>query len=358
MGVPSSFPSLPVITLGISPATTYREFSSSLEGSRDIEIRPQVDGHLERIYVDEGAYVTKGQLLFQVNDRPYREQLNTAHAGLLAAQANLQTATINVSKLAPLVESNVVSDIQLKTAKAAQSAAIAMVSQAQAMVQQASINLGYTQIKSPVDGYVGRIPFKTGSLVGLTTPEALTVVSGVKEIYAYFSFSEKDFLQFREQFPGATIGEKIKSMPPVELVMADNSIYPQKGRVETVSGQFNNSMGAISFRAVFQNKDGLLRSGNTGRIRIPHLIDSTLALPQEATFELQDKVFVFVLADSNKVISTPVSVTGKAGNYYLVGKGLKAGDKVVYAGFDRLKDGAIIAPQPLSLDSLLKSNPL
>ncbi|HTD94807.1 MAG TPA: efflux RND transporter periplasmic adaptor subunit [Chitinophagaceae bacterium] len=357
-GVPISFPSLPVVTVGLTPATTYTEFSSSLEGSKDIEIRPQVDGILDRIFVDEGAYVKKGQALFQVNDRPYREQMNTARAGLLSAQANLLTAEINVSKLTPLVESNIVSEIQLKTAKATQSSAAAMVSQAQAQVQQASINIGYTQIVSPVDGYVGRIPFKTGSLVGSTTPQALTVVSSVREIYAYFSFSEKDFLLFRAQFPGATIEEKIKHMPPVDLVLADNTVYAEKGKVETVSGQFSNTMGAISFRAVFDNKDGLLRAGNTGKIRVPRLIDSSLAVPQEATFELQDKVFVFVLTDSNKVLSTPIEVSAKTNNYYLVGKGLKSGDRIVYTGLDRLKDGAIIQPQALSMDSLLKSNPL
>ncbi len=349
---------LPVITLSDLPATTYQEFSASLEGSSDIEIRPQVDGHLDRIFVDEGAYVKKGQVLFQINSRPYQEQLNNAKASFSAAQANLLSAEINVAKLTPLVESNVISEIQLKTAKAAQAAAAASVAQAGAIVQNAAINVGYTQVKAPVDGYIGRIPFKTGSLVGVTTIEPLTVVSAIKNIYAYFSFSEKDFLQFSHQFEGATIEEKIKKMPPVELVLADNSVYAEKGTIETVSGQFDNSMGAISFRATFKNTDGLLRSGITGKVRIPHLVNTTLAIPQEATFELQDKVFVFVVADSNKVVSTAITVAGKSGNYYLVDEGLKQGDKIVYAGLDRLKDGARIQPENLSLDSLLKINPL
>ncbi len=350
--------SLPVVTITSVPATTYQEFSASLEGSKDIEIRPQVDGYLERIYVDEGAYVRKGQPLFKINDRPYREQLNNATASLSAAKANLVNAQINVSKLTPLVQNNVVSDVQLKTAKAAYDAAAANVSQANAMVHNAQINLGYTLIKAPVDGYIGRIPFKTGSLVGISSTEALTVVSEIKEVYAYFSLSEKDFLQFKNQFPGNTIEEKIKHVPPVELVLADNSIYPQKGKVETVSGQFNNSMGTISFRAAFKNTDGLLRSGNTGKIRIPKAFASALAIPQEATFELQDKVFVFALSDSNKVASTPITVAGTSGNYYLVEKGIKPGDRIVYSGLDRLREGAIIQPQPISMDSLLKANPL
>lgn len=349
---------LPVITINTMPATTFKEYSASLEGRKDIEIRPQADGYIEKIYVDEGAYVRKGQPLFQINDRPYREQLNNAKASLSAAKANLTNAEINVSKLTPLVQNNVISDVQLKTAQASYNAAAANVSQTEAMVQNAQINLGYALIKAPVDGYIGRIPFKTGSLAGTTTTEPLTVLSEIKDIYAYFSLSENDFIEFENQFSGKTIEEKIKQLPDVELVLADNSIYPKKGKVQIVAGQFNNSMGSISFRAIFQNTNGLLRSGNTGRIRIPRPITSSMIVPQEATFELQDRVFVFVLSDSNKVSSSPISVTGKSGNYYLVKEGIKPGEKIVYSGLDRLQEGAVILPQFISLDSLLQVKPL
>jgi len=350
--------SLPVITVSTMPATIYQEFSASLEGSKDIEIRPQVDGYIDKIYVDEGAHVRKGQPLFHITDRPYREQLNNAKASLSASRANLVNAEINVSKLTPLVQNNVISDVQLKTAQAAYNVAGANVAQAQAVVQNAEINLGYTLIKAPVDGYIGKIPLKTGSLVGTTTAEALTVISELKKVYAYFSLSENDFLQFKNQFPGKTVEEKIKQIPPVELVLADNSVYLQKGKVEIVSGQFDNSKGTISFRASFENTDGLLRSGNTGKIRIPRNITSALVIPQEATFELQDKVFVFALGDSNKVASKPVIIAGRSGNYYLVEKGVNAGEKIVYSGIDRLQDGVVIQPQFISMDSLLRTKPL
>ena len=147
-------------------------------------------------------------------------------------------------------------------------------------------------------------------------------------------------------------------MPPVELVLADGTLYPKKGKVQLVSGQFDNSMGAISFRASFQNTDGLLRSGNTGKIRLPRPMPVALVVPQEATFELQDRVFVFLLADSNKVASSPITIAGKSGNYYLVENGVKAGDKIVYSGLDRLQDGAVIQPQLISMDSLLKNKPI
>jgi membrane fusion protein, multidrug efflux system len=358
-GMPQQAPqSLPVVAVTTMPATTYQEFSASLEGSKDIEIRAQVDGYIDRIYIDEGAHVRKGQALFHINDRPYREQLNNARASLTAAKANLANAQINVSRLAPLVQNGIISDVQLKTAQASYNAAAASVSQAQAMVQNAQINVGYALVKAPADGYIGRIPFKTGSLVGTTTTEALTVLSDIRQIYAYFSLSENDFIQFKNQFAGTTVEEKIKKIPPVELVLADNTIYPKKGKVQTVSGQFNNNMGAISFRAGFDNTDGLLRSGNTGKVRIPRIITSAIAVPQEATFEMQDRTFVFILSDSNKVASSPITIAGKRGNYYLVESGVKPGEKIVYSGLDRLQDGAVIQPQIISMDSLLKANPL
>jgi membrane fusion protein (multidrug efflux system) len=358
-GMPQQAPqSLPVVAVTTVPATIYQEFSASLEGSKDIEIRAQVDGYIDRIYIDEGAHVRKGQPLFHINDRPYREQLNNARASLAAAKANLVNAQINVSRLTPLVQNGIISDVQLKTAQASYNAAEANVSQAQAMVQNAQINVGYALVKAPADGYIGRIPFKTGSLVGTTTTEALTVLSDIRQIYAYFSLSENDFIQFKNQFSGTTVEEKIKQMPPVELVLADNTIYPKKGKVQTVSGQFNNNMGAISFRAGFDNTDGLLRSGNTGKVRIPRIISSAIAVPQEATFEMQDRTFVFILSDSNKVASSPIAIAGKRGNYYLVESGVKPGEKIVFSGLDRLQDGAVIQPQIISMDSLLKANPL
>jgi membrane fusion protein (multidrug efflux system) len=348
-------PELPVISVSVQPVDSYSEFTASLQGSRDIEIRPQVDGYLERIYVDEGAFVRKGQPLFKIDARPYREQLNTATAGWLSAKAALESAAINVSKLTPLVQNNVISDVQLRSAKAAYDAAKANVAQAQAQVQSAKINVGYSNVTAPADGYVGSIPFKTGSLVGKTQPEALTVLSENKAVHAYFTMSEVDFIKFKEQFAGSTIQEKIKKLPPVELVLADNTVYPQKGKVELAQGQFDKTNGTISFRATFDNSAGLLRSGNTGKIRVPGASSTALLVPQEATFEIQDKVFAYSLADSNKVVGVPLTVSGTSGRFYMISKGLKAGDKIVYQGIDRLKDGMVIKPKFLPVDSLKKT---
>ena len=349
---------LPVITISSVPAKIYQYYTASLQGSRDIEIRPQVDGYINKIYVDEGAQVKKGQLLFKIDPQPYIEQLNNANAVYMAAKASLEDAELNVNKLGPLVQNNVISDVQLKSAQAALNVARANVAQTSAAVQSARINLGYTSITAPASGYIGRIPYKMGSLVGKSTLDPLTVLSETKDVRAYFSMSELNFQQFKDQFPGNTIEEKIKQMPPVELVLATDSVYAQKGKVELAEGQFDKTTGTINFRATFPNAQGLLRSGNTGKIRIVRNLGNSIVIPQDATFELQDKIFVYAVGDSNKVVSRPITVAGTSGNYYLVQGGVNPGEKIVYTGLDRLREGAVIQPQPISMDSLLKAKPM
>lgn len=355
---PASAPALPVLTVGSLDATTYTEFPALLEGKVNVEIRPQVAGYLDEVYVDEGAYVKAGQALFRIDARMYREQQANANAALEAAQANMAKAQLEVDRLAPLVKNNVVSDIQLKTAESGLLAAKANVAQAKAAAGNASINVGYTVVKAPVSGYIGHLNHRLGSLVGRGEDLPLTVLSEIQQIYAYFSMSEIDFLEFKAQIAGNTLEEKIRNVPPVELVLADDSHYTEKGRIEAVEGQFDKTTGAISFRATYPNAAGLLRSGNTGRVLVPKYHKNALVIPQDATFELQDKVLVFVVADSNKVVSRPVTIADKSEHYYFVKDGLKAGEKIVYTGLSRLRDGVVISPQPLSLDSLLKANPL
>ena len=349
--------SLPVVTVTERPFTTYREYTAALEGSNDIEIRPQVSGYIEKIYVDEGAFVKKGQALFKINDQPYQEAFNNANAALAVAKANQASAEISMNKLEPLVQNQVISPIQLKTAKAVYDATTAYVAQADAQVANAKINIGYSLIKAPVDGFIGRIHIKIGSLAGVSGQDPLTNISEVKDVRAYFSVSETAFLRFKDDYPGKTIEDKIKNLPPVELILSDNTVYPVKGKVEIVAGQFTTGSGAIPFRARFPNPNGVLRSGGTGRVRISISLPAGLVIPQEATYELQDKTFVFLVADSNKVKSETVHVSGKAGNYYLIDQGLKAGDRIVY-GVETINDGTQINPVPMSMDSLVKVRPL
>jgi membrane fusion protein (multidrug efflux system) len=348
-------PSLPVVTINSATAITQQEYPASVQGMVDIEIRPQVNGNLEKIFVDEGAYVTKGEPLFKINEQPYREQLNNSLASYHAAEAALINTQLEIDKLTPLVANKVVSDYQLKSAKASHKIAQANLEQAKAMVGTAKINLGYTTITAPVSGYIGRLPKKQGSLVAVADIEALTKLSDVHEVYAYFSLGEADFIKFKAQYSGNTIDDKIKHLAPVSLVLADNNDYPVTGKIDMVDGQFDKNTGAITLRAKFANAKGLLRSGNTGKIRLSLPHDNAIIVPQEATVEVQDKIFVFAVDKANKVSKQPINVIGKSGTNYLVEGGLKSGDRIVFKGFDNLADGTVISPEKMQPAALAKN---
>jgi membrane fusion protein (multidrug efflux system) len=336
---------LPVAEVQMDTATTFQEYPASIEGAINVEIRPQVSGTLDRVYADEGAYVTKGQPLFKINENPYRQALNNAKASLHAAQGALSNAKLEVEKLTPLVQNKVVSEYQLKAAKAAQEVAKGNVEQAQAQVGTAQINIGYTTIKAPVSGYIGRLLKKQGSLVSPTDVEALTQLSDVHDVHVYFSLGETDFINFKSQYAGGTLQDKIKHLPPVNLVLSDNSTYSIPGRIDVIDGQFDKTTGAITVRATFPNASGLLRSGNTGKVRLSLQHSNVAVIPQDATIEMQDKVFVYAVGDSNKVAKQPITIEGKSGTNYLVKDGLKAGQQIVLSGVDHLQDGMKISPQ-------------
>ncbi|RZK12352.1 MAG: efflux RND transporter periplasmic adaptor subunit [Flavobacterium sp.] len=340
-----AIPQLPVQAIQVASAVTDAEYPAAIQGTVDVEIRPQVSGNLDKVFVDEGAYVTKGQTLFKINEQPYREQLNNALASLHAAEAALINAQLEIDKLTPLVQNKVVSDYQLKTAKASHRIANANLDQAKAMVGSAKINLGYTTITAPVSGYIGRLPKKQGSLVSSADIEPLTKLSDVHEVYAYFSLGETDFINFKAQYSGNTIDDKIKKLPPVTLILADNNAYAETGKIDMVDGQFDKNTGAITLRATFPNSKGLLRSGNTGKVRLEIQHGDAILVPQSATIEMQDKVFVFTVDKVNKVTKAPITIIGKSGNNYLIKDGVKLGDNIVLSGIDKLQEGQAIQPE-------------
>ncbi len=334
-----------VITITNGQATTGHDYTASLQGKADVEIRPQVDGFLENVLVDEGAYVNAGQPLFKINDQPFREQLNSAAASLQAAEAAIASAQLEIDKFTPLVQNKVVSDYQLKAAKAAYNIAVANAAQAKSIVASANIKLGYTVVRAPVSGFLGMLPKKRGSLVSPTDPQPLTELSDVHEVHAYFSMAETDFINFKSQYQGATLNDKLQQLPAVSLVLADNSIYPYQGKIDMVDGQFNKNTGAITLRAVFPNAQSLLRSGNTGKVRLLEQHNNAILVPQVATIEVQDKIYVYAVGDSNKVNRQPIRIIGKSGTDYIVKEGIKPGDRIVFSGLDHLTDGAIIKPE-------------
>lgn len=347
---PAPAQAFPVITLNESNETTYVEYPASVQGVSDIDIRPQVSGILDKIYVAEGAKVTKGQPLFQISPLPFREALNTAKATYQAAEAALVSAKLEVEKLKPLVSNQVVSDFQLKTAMAAEQLAKANTEQARAGVEAAKINLGYTTIAAPVSGFIGRLPKKQGSLVGVSDALALTTISDAHEVYAYFSLGEDDYIDFNSKYQGKDAAERFKNMPKVSLILADKSSYASQGRIDMVDGQFNRQTGSITLRATFPNEAGVLKSGNTGRIRLGKEHSQTVMVPQASTVEVQDKLFVFTVDAKNQVSKQPIQIIGASGTNYLVQSGVKKGDRIVFDGIDKLKEGDHIQPEQVSKD--------
>ena len=337
-------PTLPVATVNETSEKTFVDYPAAIQGASDLEIRPQIAGTIDRVLVNEGQLVNRGQLLFQISELPFRAQLNNAKAALSAAKAAVLNAKLEVDKLTPLVQEKVVSAVQLQTAKTTHQIALANVEQASAAVNSAQINLNYTQVKAPISGYIGRLPKKQGSLVSPTDAEALTQLSDVHEVRVYFSLAETDFINFNANYQGNSVADRIKHLPPVSLVLADQTVYPLQGKIDMIDGQFDKSTGAITLRASFANTKGLLRSGNTGKIRLGLAHENAIAVPQSATVEMQDKVFVFAVGKDNKVNKIAISIDGKTGTNYLIKSGLKSGDQIVLTGLDRLQDGQLIQP--------------
>lgn len=337
----------PVLTVAVGKATLYADFPAVIQGVQNIEIRPQVTGYLQTIYVDEGATVTRGQRLFQISAPQYTQDVLTAKAGIRTAQANVSAALLAVNKVIPLVEKDIISHYELDAARYTLATQQAALAQARSLLANANTNLGYTTLVSPLNGVIGTIPYRIGSLVTpITNP--LTTVSAISRVYAYFSVNETQLLDFIRNVGGATLQAKLARLPPVQLVLPDGTLYQPAGRIETVIGQVDTQTGAGSFRAAFPNPQQLLRSGNSGTVRVPRPVDSALVIPQSAASDLQNKHFVLVVGKNNVVKSTAITVTPTPdGQSYIVRTGLRTGDRVVLNGGTGLRDGTQIIPRPV-----------
>jgi len=325
-------------------ATLNTDFPASIQGQQNIEIRPRVDGYIEQIYVDEGAVVKAGQLLFKINAPQFEQEVRTAAASIKSAEAQVSTAKMAVTKVRPLVEKDIISKYELESAEYNYQAALAMLSQAQAALANARTNLSYTAVRSPVNGVVGSIPFRLGSLVSGSNAEPLTTVSSIGNVYAYFAFNEKLLLEFNKDTKG-TFAARIKQLPPVSLVLANGSLYEHQGRIQTVNGLINTATGSVNVRASFPNPEGLIRSGSSATVRIPSQVKNGILVPQSATFELQDKRFAVVVGADSVSKNVPITIReNTAGLFFVVDKGLKPGYRIVLEGVSNLKDGSKIKP--------------
>lgn len=326
-----------VIQVEPAEASLNTLYPATIRGRQDVEIRSKVNGFITKVCVDEGAAVRKGQALFLIDRIQYEEAVAAAEAAVKVAEANVATSQLTVDTKTELAARNIISQFDLQTAQNDLQSRKAALAQTKAQLTSARNDLSYTTITSPSDGYVGTIPFRVGSLVGTSTATPLTTVSDISEMFVYFSVNEKELLDLIRK--GGSVSEILKSMPAVQLRLADGSIYPENGKIETVSGVIDKTTGAATMRATFPNKNNVLRSGGSGNVLFPVKMDSVLMIPQKATYELQDKKFVYVLTDSSTVKNTPIEVLAQSdGQNYVVLDGLKPGDRVVVEGITSLRD--------------------
>ena len=333
---------LPVATLQKDSTVTTFEYLGAVEGKVNVEIRPQVEGILDSIYVDEGDYVEANQPLFKINALPYLEQLKNAQAAVEVEKARLNNAKIELERLQPLVEHQVISEVQLRTAQSDYEVAQSTLEQMQSLEATSRINVGFTLLKAPVSGYIGRIPKRIGNLVSKGDSEPVTVLSDISEVYVYFSMSESNYL-FYKKMSADTTAKRLN--PYVKLLLADGTVFDQIGVIDADAGQIERSTGSITLRAKFPNPDAILRTGNTGKIILEQIHPDVLLVPQQATSVIQDKIFVFVLDAENRAVRRELNVEGKSGKYYIVNEeNLSEGDVIVAAGLDKITEGTKINP--------------
>ncbi len=346
------------LDIQLRSATLNTDFPASIQGQQNIDVRPRIEGYIEKIYVDEGAVVKAGQPLFKINDPQYEQAVRTADAGIKTAQAQLSTAKLAVVKVKPLVDKEIVSKYELESAQYSYDSAVAALASAKAAMANAKVNLSYTLVTSPVNGVVGSIPFRLGSLVSSTTTDALTTVSSIGNVYAYFAFNEKLLLSFTKDSTGTSFAGKIAKLPKVSLILADGTLYAEQGKIETVNGLINTATGSANIRARFANPKGIVRSGSSTTVRIPNVLKNAIIIPQSASYELQDKHFVVVVAKDGTTKNVAITVDEDTdGTYYVVESGLKAGDQILLEGVTSVKDGTKVkanVQQPATVYADLK----
>lgn len=359
---------LPVVKVETRNVTGYQFYPTTIEGINNNDVRAKISGYIKDVYVDEGQQVRQGQILFRLETNAIAQTANAAKSGISAArasmdaaQASVDAAKIEVDKLRPLVEKNIISNVQLETAKANLLRAQSQVSQArasyhqaQANYQSAEANVDYSVIRAPISGVLGKINWRKGALVGPSDMTPITTVSDTRELYAYFSMNEAEYLDFLKDVPGSDIKQKLSNLPNVELEMANGRMYPEKGKVKTVTGQVDPTTGTIQFRVSFPNHMGLLTNGNTGRIKIPKPYYNVLVVPESGLFEQQGNVFVYKV-QKDTAVSVMVQLAGREENLGIITQGVALGDTVVAQGVGTLKTGTPLKPQMTAIDSLTKN---
>lgn len=305
----------PVTSPLVMDTVIDKEYVAQIQSVKNIEVRAQEKGFLEKIFVDEGQFVHQGQTLFRIMPKLYQ-------AELLKAQAEVAQATIELKNASTLASNNIVSKNERSMAKAKLDAA-------NAEAKLAQIHLSFTDIKAPFSGIINRIPLKLGSLID--EGDLLTSLSDNTNMYSYFNVSEPEYLSY--QMHAADRGSS-----EVSLVMANGEVLPEKGQIQTIEGEFDNETGNIAFRAKFPNPNKLLRNGETGKVRMTLPLKNALIIPQKATYEIQDQKYVFGIDKNGVARSKNIKVAYELPDVYVIASGLSTGDKILLEGVQKVKD--------------------
>ncbi|GAB1359188.1 efflux RND transporter periplasmic adaptor subunit [Porphyromonadaceae bacterium] len=331
--------------LDTTTAVVNIDFSAVIQSKEVIQIRSKVTGYLDKVLVAEGGVIRKGQSLFKINDADFVQQVNAAKAATELAESNVSIAQLEIEKLDPLVKKGIISPYELQTARDRKDAATAQLQQAKAQLENARINLGYTNITSPVDGILGRITVREGSLIAAGNDE-LTTVSGFGDIWAYFSFDEKKVASILTKKVESGKQEQLSNEDRnAQLIMSDGTIYSHKGMLETASGIIDRATGSIQLKVVFPNPDMQILSGSSGVVRFPNTYHGCILVPQSATFEMQDKIMAYTVGADNTVEGVSLTIIGVSSNNDYVVENLTPGTVLVTEGADKLKEGQKITPK-------------
>lgn len=328
------------LTVDYTNQTLQSTYPATLRGKQSVDIRPQVSGTITKICINEGDMVRSGQVLFIIDQVPYRAALETALANVKSAEAKLQTAKLTANSKEELYKENVISDFDRQTAINQLLEAEAALAQAKAEETNARNNLSYTEVKSPVDGVASMIPYRVGTLVNSSITEPLVTVSDDAEIYAYFSMAEDQMLDLIQQY--GSLKEACQKLPPVTLTMSNGKQYTEAGKIDAISGTVDQGTGAVTLRASFPNEKHLLRNGGSGTISVPTEYKNCIVIPQSATYELQNLVFTWKVVDG-KAQSTPITVNKyNDGKTYIVLSGLDKGDIIIAEGAGLMREGTAV----------------
>lgn len=341
---PDSFPVTSVVKVD---TFIYNDYVAEIHAVQNVEIRARVAGYLEKIHVDEGKHVSEGQLLFSINNKEYIEELAKAKALYRSAVADMNATELELKNVLQLADKKIISATEVELAKNKLEAKKAQMEEALAHQSHAQLKLSNAEVRAPFNGLINRIPHKIGSLIEEGT--LLTSISENDEVFAYFDVSEKEYLSYARTMQNDSVESRI-----VSLILADGVEHPYKGKIETVEGEIDRNTGNIAFRARFKNPNKIIKHGASGKIRVRKKFKDAIVVPQKSTFEIQDKLYVYVVDNANKIQIRNISAKTRLPHLYIVDGGIQPGERIIYEGIQNVKAEMIITPETMTMKQIIK----